>query len=161
MKILGRVLGAMGPDRRRWRGPPGLRIIRLPNTVIPTRSRHLRKSRPRRRPRGLTGGRSVTSRNRRLRTPGGRCAATARRRKPPPRRRRPGRRPNPPRAPQSNKKTLPGGCRDNVSGCEETTDDGNAAVFPDDDPRRHAEEPHRGAADASIFGRRAFRPTGT
>src|SRR5438132_10770975 len=39
-----------------------------------------------------------------------------------------------------------------MSVCEETTDDGNAAVFPDDDPRRYAEEPHRGAADASIFG---------
>src|SRR5438128_5599999 len=81
--------------------------------VILTRSRHLRKSRPRRKPRRPTGGRSATSRNRRVRTPGERCAATVRRRKRRPRRRRPSRKPNPPRAPQSKRRHFPASCRDN------------------------------------------------
>ena len=111
MKAVGRILGAVaviallaGPA---WaqKGPAKYGEADKP--------RRLRKSRPRRRPSGPTGGHSATYRNNRRRTPGEPCAATARRRKQPPRRRRPSRRPNPPRAPQSNRKTLPGTVPDN------------------------------------------------
>ena len=52
---------------------------------------------------------TAISRNSRSRTPGARCAATARRQKPPRRRRRPSRSQNPPKALQgNNKKTSPG-----------------------------------------------------
>ena len=146
-------IAALWLSSRCWPGRPGPRcrnrMFRVPANV--TRTRRVRKSRPRKRRSAPTSGRWATSRNKKPRIPGESRAATTGHRKlltrPRPRRHRPSRsrqrRLHSPRHRRNNKTggrasagVPPARDAKNWSGREETRDVGNAAVFTDDDPGR-------------------------